>query len=455
MIVQMDMPYSTAWLTPNDKLSGVNKLKKLLTATVVRFSPRGDHSTEKICLFEDLPVVNGAQGYRFRTGLLYRIQRDSLLCNMAVERVDDLRATPQPGALDYYGVTNRKIVLRDYQERIVTQTLKHDMGVMCAATGAGKTWMAAAMIARRNVSVLYVVHTLDLLEQTKVVMENLLGMKVGIIGDGKLDIKKVTIGMVQSLGNVPSEKLNFDMVIVDETHHLPADSFYSVTGSIKARYVHGLSATPYRADKADLLIEAGAGPIVSKITPTELIQEGVLTPVVIRFVPIQAQTSYYKPPSYITYNEFIVKYDVRNELISHFAKEFVEKGNTVLIAVRQIGHIHQIRKSLQVDSVILDGKTPSFERKKILQKLKDREIKLVISTLMKEGVDVPSLDVVINAAGGTDSMQLVGRALRKFEGKKVATVIDFIDNQHLILQKASYARMNRLKEEPGFTVVVG
>lgn len=450
MNVILDMPYSFIQLT-GEPMAALNKLKKTLTADVVKFDTSGHHGKTKICLLEDNKEMGG---YKFRTGLWYRVQQSAPILGMGIESIQDRREKVWP-TKPLSGM-NENISLRPYQDELVTKILQNDMGVLCAATGAGKTRMAAAMISRTKARTLFLVNTKDLLEQAQISLQELLGVKVGTIGDGTWDLQPVTVGTVQTLVRRP-DLLDFDMVIVDETHHLPADTFYAVTSRFKARRVYGLSATPYRSDKADLLIEAGAGPISARIGPSELVKNGVLVRPMIRFIMVQQQMSVSSAPTWIVYDHHIVKNGERNAMIAKAAKDQVDQGSTVVIYVRHIKHASLISGfllTMNVKHVILDGKDKSETRTRVLDQLRKREINLVISTLLKEGVDVPSLNCIVNAAGGMDTMQLVGRVLRKVEGKEVACVIDFIDNQHVSLQRQSWARVRRLKEEPEFQVIV-
>jgi superfamily II DNA or RNA helicase len=449
MLVKIDMPHSLIALGGADTLRGLNLMKRYLTATVERFSPQGKKTIDKICLLQDVPTMPGV--VQFRTGLLSRIRETAPLCGLRIEREDDARWFPTP-SLSLKPVTG----MRDYQERLVTKVLEQPMGILCAATGAGKTFMAAAMIARRQVPTLYLVHTLDLLEQTRTALEGLLKCKIGTIAGGKVNLQPVTVGMVQSLANIDGmDRRAFGMILVDETHHLPADTFYSVTEKFAAPYIHGLSATPYRQDKADMMIEAGAGAITARISVSDLIHSGYLATPMIFFHATSERTSYEKAPSWQIYKRYIVDNQQRNMLIATAAKQAVADGKTTLIYVRQTTHADNIVRFLNgTDYVVLDGRDSTERRKEVFGKLRSGEIKLVCSTLCREGVDIPKLDVMINASGSSDTMQIVGRALRKSEDKTHATVIDYIDNGHVSLQKTSYARIARLQQEPAFHVMV-
>ncbi|KKK94382.1 hypothetical protein LCGC14_2683440, partial [marine sediment metagenome] len=190
----------------------------------------------------------------------------------------------------------------------------------------------------------------------------------------------------------------------------------------------------------------------------ELIKRGYLTPPVIRFMNMPGHTSYAPMQRSFLIKRFIVENVERNKLIAAVAADFAQEGKSVLIAVNQVKHAEILKGMVDAVSsdrcVIMDGKVDSRTRQKILKELQDKKLRIIISTLMKEGVDVPSLDVVINAAGGSDSTQLIGRALRKSEGKEVATIVDFIDNQHIRLLHNSKARIKRCKQEEEFMVLL-
>ena len=317
------------------------------------------------------------------------------------------------------------------------------------------TWMAAAIIARRNVPTIYLVHTLDLLEQTQTQLHDLLKVRIGIWGGGHKDIQPVTVGMVQTLveGKGVDDKM-FGQVIVDEVHHLAANTFYEVTEKFLAPIVVGLSATPYRQDKADLMIEAGGGPITARISVSELIDAGYLARPHILFHPVQTQTGYDKLPTWLVYRRYIVENEPRNQMIANLAKQGLDEQKTVLIYVRMIKHADRIVKHLgAVDYVVLDGRDDATQRRKVFGDLRSKKTRLVVSTLVREGVDLPSLDVIINAAGGSDTMQIVGRALRKSGDKMYATVHDFVDHAHITLLRSSHARIERLRQEPAFRII--
>ncbi len=146
--------------------------------------------------------------------------------------------------------------------------LQYDTGILHAPTAFGKTVTAAAMIARRGVSTLVLVHRRELLDQWRERLQSFLGLdprSIGTIGGGKLKATgQIDIAMLQSVapGGPRGELLrHYGHVIVDECHHVSADSFEAVLKTVDARYVLGLTATPMRRDSQQPMIFMQCGPI--------------------------------------------------------------------------------------------------------------------------------------------------------------------------------------------------
>jgi hypothetical protein len=158
--------------------------------------------------------------------------------------------------------------LRIDQEAAVSAMLHRDAGVLCAPTAFGKTVTAAAMIARRGVNTLVLVHRTELLKQWQERLQAFLGLGkgvVGTIGGGKAKpTGKIDIAVMQSIsrqGEVNPMVENYGQVIVDECHHVGAVSFDAILKRTKAKYVLGLTATPIRRDGQQPIIFMQCGPI--------------------------------------------------------------------------------------------------------------------------------------------------------------------------------------------------
>ena len=133
--------------------------------------------------------------------------------------------------------------------------LHHDAGVLCAPTAFGKTVTAAAIIARRGVNTLVLVHRTELLKQWQERLQAFLAMDVGAskgvvgtIGGGKAKpTGRIDIAVMQSLsrqGEVNALVENYGQVIDDECHHVGAASFDAILKRTKAKFVLGLLRGP-------------------------------------------------------------------------------------------------------------------------------------------------------------------------------------------------------------------
>lgn len=146
--------------------------------------------------------------------------------------------------------------------------LQYETGVLCAPTAFGKTVTAAAVVARRSVNTLVLVHRTELLKQWQERLQAFLGVGkdvVGTIGGGKAkSTGKIDIAVMQSLsrqGQVNPLVENYGQVIVDECHHVGAASFDAILKRTKAKFVLGLTATPIRRDGLQPVIFMQCGPI--------------------------------------------------------------------------------------------------------------------------------------------------------------------------------------------------
>ena len=162
--------------------------------------------------------------------------------------------------------------LRPEQQAAAEAMLRHDTGVLAATTAFGKTVLAAWLIAQRRVNTLVLVHRRQLMEQWIERLSEFLDLPakaIGRLGGGQ---KKLTgmldITLVQSLvhsGTVDDRIGNYGHLVVDECHHLSAQSFELVARRAKARFVTGLSATLTRKDGHHPIIFMQCGPVRHRV----------------------------------------------------------------------------------------------------------------------------------------------------------------------------------------------
>jgi len=355
--------------------------------------------------------------------------------------------------------------LREYQEQAVNVFLDKKIGLLEIGTGGGKTELAIELMRRLKYKTLFIIDKRELLRQTKRRIEECLGIKVGQIGEGEQVIEHVTVATIQTLIKRRKELADYlssiRFVVWDECHKVPAKTYGKISAYLNnTEYRLGLSATAFRDDGNDMLIEAITGPHIYDLSSKILIENGWLMKPQIMFYSgfmderlieefenkskegLINETDKYLP----FYKNFIMGNWRRNELIVKLAQE----NEKVLILVKLVEH-GKLLEQLIPNSRYLYGETITEDRKDIMEKFASGEIKVLISTIsiFSEGIDLPALSTVINAAanrGNVKTIQILGRILRRLEGKTNAKYIDFIDESRFF-KNASYARRRILRNE--------
>jgi superfamily II DNA or RNA helicase len=373
--------------------------------------------------------------YFFPAGMLPSVER--VFRDFAVDylvqdiKLEHIRKNYAPLNLKWTGLP-----LRDYQQKAMIEIQNNGGGTLCLPTGAGKTLIMLKIAHEWNLPFIVVCHTQELLYQwEKNVKDYFDGYQPGLVGDGNSHFdNKITIAMLQSVHKMiqkdgDTRKLDYPVLIFDELHRVAADTAYEVALHINAPARLGASATPQRTDGKELKLWAAIGEITSRITAGELIEKGILARP--RFVFLTPPATYISRGTKWNdaYLAGIVLNTGRNDLIVKKAKELAAEGLTTYIHTDRLDHGELLRGRLP-GSVFLSGKDSSTCRQLVLKEFEQGKIKILISTLLKEGVNIPSMNAFI-AAGGMKSpigvIQKAGRALRIAPGKTEAIIVDFRD----------------------------
>ncbi len=332
-----------------------------------------------------------------------------------------------------------------------------DKGIVVAATGVGKTFLAAFDSKMFN-KILFIAHREEILIQAErtfkcVRPETSIGHFSGVRKDKDCDILFAT---VQTLGR--KEYLNteyfardeFDYIVIDEFHHAVAESYINVIEYFKPVFLLGLTATPERLDSQDVFALCDYN-LVYEVRLKEAINKGWLVP--FRYYGVYDETDYsridYKNGKYDDKQlEQVLNINKRADLIlqnylkynsrralgfcssrSHavfMAEYFMRQGIKACAVIS--GHIPK-------NSYGLENGRESFyvlDRKEAIDKLRKAEVRVIFSVdMFNEGLDVPEVDMVMflrPTESPTVFLQQLGRGLRKKGKKRYVNVLDFIGN---------------------------
>lgn len=350
-------------------------------------------------------------------------------------------------------------------------------GILEISVGAGKTAFGAMIAAELGLDFLYIVPNKTLLEQTYDVFIRIFGEGlVGCIGGNSLELDKlITICLPHKLNNAlkrdqKDPAINEFLqrqkaVYIDECHHvninifkrrgkvlLKGNMWYNIAMRLgNAKYRIGVSGTPFKENEiAQMFLKSATGNKLFSITSEKAWEEKyIMKPVVyfLRGVPTVQRFMFPKNVQAV-YEEGILANQERNELIIRLANDYVKRGKSVLIVVeRTEGHSARLKelieaqqKELSKDFTYAVVIGTSNVRKPIFDKVNNKEIMVLISTVAREGVNIPNLDVLIQAGGlksKVNILQKAGRVVRRKEEKQ-PIIIDFDDGGEMEWCNAQY-----------------
>lgn len=347
--------------------------------------------------------------------------------------------------------------LRDYQQEATDAvTSLYPQGMLEAATGAGKTVIGCGVIAERKQPTLIIVHSKELLYQWQGALKKFLDYDCGLIGGGKFEVAPISVGIINTVKKRAPELVNkFGHIIIDECHKAPASTWTETLIQFPARYILGLSATPFRRDGLDLSLNAYIGHKLHKVNKQRLHDIGaVLKP---QIYLIKTNFNYVFEGSYSRMISDLCNDTSRNKLIADcVAMDFEKNKQNILIVSDRKNHCLEIQKLLKIDNLnseVLTGSTASKERIQIVKSIKDGKCNILIATisLIGEGFDAPELcslflTTPIKFSGRL--LQVVGRILRPKEGK-IPKVYDFRDDNVGILRNQGMQRGKVYQKEWG------
>lgn len=429
------------------------------------------------------------KGHMFYTGMMSVVLNILKEANFEYE-IADRRVIPEKNLIDMKFVPPEWKKDRAYQNIVAATMIKSQRGIMQAATGAGKTFITSKIIGSiKSGPFLFFVPSKDLLDQSYECLSECLSVPIGRIGDGHFDIQSINVSTIQTAvqsvkGNDPRFKISdykFDEeddwdsevlddnkakhvdslirsaagIYLDEVHHAASKSCQAIMeAASNAYWRYGGSATPFREDGAEMMIQALFGKIVTRISASWLIRNKYLVKPFIFNIKMSGMHGLFSSYPEI-YKHYIVENDELNQLVAKLTVRMRQFNIPTLILVQRYNHGETIKKYIP-DAPFIKGNMPRKKRKDAIASLRDGSISCAIATtLADEGLDVERLGCVTVAGGGksiTRVYQRVGRALRSFPGKEKAIV--FLFSHEAKYLKAHGDRVaSILKQEPEFVII--
>jgi superfamily II DNA or RNA helicase len=345
--------------------------------------------------------------------------------------------------------------LRPYQRKAIDTILKHRTCLVEGAAGSGKTEVILGAIAKANQRSGVVVCSSNLFEQWLERIEKRLGIPRKQIGQIRGGRKKwvgdqITIMMLQSaVKMIPNLQGVFGFIGNDEVHHAAAQTNYNLIDSFDSAYRVGASARIKRSDLRHPLTHDLFGPVRFEIGRQELEQKGYLQKVDLLIVPTDFYFDYMhedflaknapeinEENNNTDYLTALSKDRARNNLIYSHVRRELDSGSTCAVFVKRIEQAKLWAHALEKNGIpcaLLWSGTGKKETRKMIDRLKKREIRIAIGTVFEEGIDIPAMDAgfLTYRTMNTGMLeQMAGRLARKATGKNKARFYVFWD--HLI-----------------------
>ncbi len=367
----------------------------------------------------------------------------------------DERRLGEKANFKFFGTLNKE------QKSAARKILKKDIGVFVAPPGSGKTIVSIYAIAKRKTSTLILVHRKPLIEQWRMRISSFLGLDfkdIGQIGGGKNNPNgMLDIAMIQSMerkGTVDDRIADYGFVIVDECHHVSAVSFERVLMQAKAKYILGLTATPYRRDGHQPIIHMQCGPISCRIKAKEINQDISAFAVIPRITEFVCEWSE-RTNIYDVWPK-LVNDEKRNNLIVDDIRGTLNAGRFPIILTERREHLELLANMLKdkVDYLaVLYGGVKTKKRKEILQELArfpqdKKKVILATGAYIGEGFDDPRLDtlfITMPISFKGKIIQYAGRLHRDYPGKKDVQIYDYVDKEVLVLWNMYQKRLKTYK----------
>lgn len=366
-------------------------------------------------------------------------------------RIKDLRVSGEPLQVAFQGE------LRPDQISAAKALLPHENGVLAATTAFGKTVLAAWMIAERGVNTLILMHRQQLMVQWAERLAQFLDFpekSIGRLGGGRRKLRgQIDVALIQSMvrKDVVDDRIaDYGHLIIDECHHLSAQSFERAVSRAKAKYVLGLSATIERKDGHHPIIFMQCGPIRHRVNAKDQANarpfrhEVIVRPTGFRAAHDPGDDARME---YQRLCQSLMQDDARNRMIVADAMAAVDDGRAPLVLTERTEHLEILSglfAAAQVSVVCLRGAMGKTRLAEALAKLSGSEsgerpeVVLATGRFVGEGFDDSRLDtlfVTMPVSWRGTVAQYAGRLHRLHASKRVVRIYDYADLNEAMLER--------------------
>ena len=345
------------------------------------------------------------------------------------------------------------IKLLSHQQEPVSKASKKDFGIIVAPPSAGKTIMGLKLIEQKSQPALIITHRKQIAAQWIERIETFFGIpkrEIGHIGQGKLKIgNQITVALIQTLAKKLNEsekelKSSFGTILIDECHHIPAQSFRNIIHQLAPYYQYGLTATPFRKNNDEKMLFYYLGDIIAEIKPQQIKTFKKARLIVTNTnldVPFNTKTDHFE-----TLSKILIHDSERNKLILKDIQTELATGRKAVVITERTEHIETLYQYLKghYECIPISGKDSNTSRDQKWKSIKQGKYQVIVTTgqYFGEGIDISDISclfLVYPFAFKGKMIQYIGR-IQRSELKPI--IYDYRDEKIPYLEKLFLKRNN-------------
>ena len=332
-----------------------------------------------------------------------------------------------------------KFELRQSQQDVYNSL--EDNAIINAWVSWGKTFTGLAIAGKLGQKTLVVTHTVPLRNQWAKEVEKVFGFTPSVIGSGSFDMSKpITVSNTQTLyRNLPKIRKEFGTIILDEMHHVSSPTFSKVIDTNYCRYKIGLSGTIERKDGKHVVFRDYFG---SKLFKPP--KENFMAPT----VHVLRSEVRFMDGNRIPWANRVTALGNNDEYrhtVAMAAAAYAAKGHKVLVVSDRVHFLKACAELAGENAICVTGEVAHEDRETYLEEIRQGRKSILFGTqaIFSEGISVNNLSCLILGTPVNNEpllTQLIGRVIRKEEGKRDPVIIDI----HLKGNTAKKQASNRI-----------